>query len=118
MNELLCCERVSTHHARFFVIELPTGYEVLHGLCIVTRTQAMLQIQLMRFFNFHHIELNTQTRLLWHLHMAIHNLQGFLRETVTVLPNLMGVNGRDLARRGCCHVREHGQRHIEMVVGM
>ena len=118
MNELLCCERVSTHHARFFVIELPTGYEVLHGLCIVTRTQAMLQIQLMRFFNFDHIELNTQAWFLWHLHMAFNYLQRLFCETVTVLPNPMGVNGGDFARRSRCHMGEHGQGHIEVVVGM
>ena len=50
--------------------------------------------------------------------MTAHDLQRLQGEALAVLPDPVGVDGGDFADRRSPHVREHGQRHIEVVVGM
>ena len=72
----------------------------------------------MGLLHLHHVQLHTQAWLLGHLHVAAFDLQWLLGQALAVLPYPVRVNGGDLARRGCAHMREHGQRDVEVVVGM
>ena len=78
----------------------------------------MLQIELVGLLDFHHVQLHPQARLLRHLHMAAHDLQGVFGQALAVLPDPVGVDGRDAARCGGAHMGEHGQGHIKVVVGV
>ena len=98
-----------SNHGRHFGVEGPAWNEVLHGHGVVACTQAMLQVKLMRRFYSVHVELDTQARCRRDINHAAFDLQWFLREVLTILPNPMGIDGRDFAR--CCGraMREHGQ---------
>ena len=78
----------------------------------------MLQIKLVGSFNGLHVEFHSQARLSGYLNHAVLDLQGILGEVLPILPNPVRVDGGHFARRCRCTVREHGQRHIEVIVGM
>ena len=89
---------------------------MLHAQRVVARAQSVDQIKLMRLVYRVHVKVHTETGLLWQCNLAIHNFQRIFGQALAVLPNPVGVYGRDPARCGGCDLREHGQRYIKVVV--
>jgi hypothetical protein len=71
----------------------------------------------MRLHDAVHVRLDAQARPLRHGDLAADDLQRLARQALAAfLPDPVGVDGRDLARRRRRAVGEHRQRHVEVVV--
>ena len=91
----------------------------MHRQRVITRPQAVFLVQLMRFHDLVHIQLYAQTRRSRNLyHTAFDFKRLFGQALVALLPDPVGVDGGNVARRGSRHVGEHRQRDVEVVVGV
>ena len=80
--------------------------------------QAVLQVQAVGALHFVHVQLYPQTGLLGQVNETIPDLERLLRQALAVLPDAVRVDRGHAARGSGAHVGEHGQRNIEMVVGV
>lgn len=65
-----------------------------------------------------HIHLYPQARGVGDLDAPVFELQGCLSEVLAVLPDVVGVDGGDLPRRGGSALDKGGQGDVEVVIGV
>lgn len=65
-----------------------------------------------------HIHLHPQARGVGDLDAPVFELQGCLSEVLAVLPDVVGVDGGDLPRRGGSALDKGGQGDVEVVIGV
>ena len=64
------------------------------------------------------VEFDTEAGRSRHGEVAVDDLERLLGDALAVLPDPVGVDGGDVARRRGGDVGEHRQRHVEVVVGV
>src|SRR3974390_2157890 len=72
----------------------------------------------MRRIELLEIELYSQSGPLRHSDLTRDDPEWLFCQPLSVLPNPMGVDRRDAAGSGGSDLREHGQRDVEVIVGM
>ena len=90
----------SADQARPLVIECPPRNQKLHRHAVIPSAQAHAFVEFMGLGQLVHIELDTQSRFLRHLHAALDYLQWGFGQALAVLPDPVGVDGSDFTRRG------------------
>ena len=91
----------------------------MHGLGVVARPEAVVLVKLVGRFERGHVDLDAEAGAVGYRRSCPPTIcSGSLRQLLAVLPDPVGVDRGDLARRGRRHMREHRQRDVEMVVGM
>src|SRR3569623_1992868 len=105
-------------HAGLLGIERPVRNQELHGDSIVARAKSMLFVKLMCFLDHDHVVLDTEAMPLWHTHQSTFDLRRLLGEALAVLPVPMRIERGYAPRRGGADLRKHGERDVEMIVGM
>ena len=77
----------------------------------------MLLIQLVSFHNLIHIQLHAQTRLRRYLHHATFDFKRlFSQALIAFLPDPVGIDSGNFARRRRRNMSKHRQRNIKVVV--
>src|SRR6185369_7822979 len=108
----------SAHQARALGIELPAGNQVLHGVSVIAAAEPDGLVETMRLFHFLHIDLDAESGFVGHGDLSACDAQRLLGEALPILPDPVSVDGSDLTRSGGGYVREHGERDVEVIVGV
>src|SRR3954471_1374085 len=112
------CLSFLTHQARTLVVEGPAGDQVLHGNSVIAGAESMLLVEVMRGVDGGPVDFDTQARPLRHGDLAALDLERLLGQRLAVLPDPVRVDRGDLAGGGGADMGEHGERDVEMVVGV
>src|ERR1700736_6389181 len=64
------------------------------------------------------IDLDAETGAIGDRALGAPDLQWFLGKRLAVLPDPVGIDRSDLARRGGADMGEHGERDVKVIVGM
>src|ERR1035441_10158460 len=108
----------SSHQAWPPGIELPVGNEALHGDGVIARAKGLTIVEVVRALDSIEVEFNAEAGSLGHCNHAVLDLERIACQLLSVLPDPMRVHGRDSARCGRGDMRDHGERDIEVVVGV
>lgn len=93
-----------------FTVKSPSGDQVLHWACVITRAAGQLFIRLMRFLYLLPVQLNAKSWRVRNSNFSVLNLQRiFGQAAISLLPNPVGIDGRGVTRRRRADVGEHGQ---------
>src|SRR5580692_2932051 len=109
---------LSTHQAGTLVVECPAGNEVLHRDGVVARAKPLALVERMRGLQRSAVDLDAKPGPVRHRDPAALDLQRLPGQGLAVLPDPVGVDRGDLARRRRADMGEHGERNIEVIVGM
>src|SRR5581483_10738354 len=118
MRRVVAPRSSSSHQAGSFGIELPVGDKVLHGKGIVARAERLVDIEIVGALDGIEVQLNAEAGALGQSNVAVSDLERIACEMLPVLPDPVGIDGGDVAGRGGGGVRHHGERDVEMVVGV
>ena len=108
-----------SHHARALGIKRPAGDQVLHALCVITRAEAVLNIQFIGLHDLVAVDLDTKTALLGKVNAAVNDLHRLLGQALTAfLPDPVCVDTIELAGYCCCALYNHGKADVKVVIGV
>src|SRR5665213_970794 len=110
--------RSSAYQAGSFVVEFPAGDEELHGCGVVARCGSDACVEGVGLLDLLHVDLDAAAWFIRHCEFAVEDAEGVLRYALTVLPDPVGIDCCDFAGRGRGYVGEHGERNVEMIVGV